>query len=71
MKDSQKFHQKDVTTDRFSMTASANADDGLMNALIDAESGVLRPGAMPAVQTANEGGTKKLFEALTRATHLN
>ena len=55
MKDSQKFHQKDITKERFSMTASASADDdGLMNALIDPNQGVFRPGAMPAVQTANE-----------------
>ena len=71
MKDSQKFHQKDITKERFSMTASASADDdGLMNALIDPNQGVFRPGAMPAVQAANEGGTKKLYDCITKVTHL-
>ncbi len=52
------------------MTATTTADDGLMNALIDQDQGVFRPGAMPAVQTANEGGTKKLYDCITKVTHL-
>jgi hypothetical protein len=46
------------------LSATTKVDKGLMSALVDPETGLLRPGAMPAVQTANAGGCKTLLNTM-------
>ena len=67
MKASNTLKQKDIHKDEMKLSASTKVDKGLMSALVDAETGLLRPGAMPAVQAANPGGCKTLLNTMTQA----
>lgn len=67
MKASQKFTQRDVCTDQIKMTAKKDIDSDLRNSLIDPEHGLLKPGCMPQVQTANAAGSKQLLDAISKA----
>jgi hypothetical protein len=67
MKASTKFTQKDTCTDTMQMTAKSEIDDGLRNALIDPDQGILKPGCMPEVPTASASGSKMLLDAIAKA----
>ena len=49
------------------MTGKSVIDDGLRNALIDPDHGILKPGCMPEVQTASASGSKMLLDAIAKA----
>jgi hypothetical protein len=49
------------------MTAKSEIDDGLRNALIDPDQGILKPGCMPEVPTASASGSKMLLDAIAKA----
>ena len=51
MSSAAEINQKDTTADRISLSASANIDGDCLQALIDTEDGLLKPGAMPKVHS--------------------
>ena len=59
---------KDVVTENTKLTASANVDgeNGLLEALIDQDDGIMRPGAMPMVTAASAAGSKCLLDAVAK-----
>ena len=59
---------KDVVTESTALSASANVESGLLEALIDPDQGFMRPGAMPSVTTASAAGSKTLLDAVAKAT---
>lgn len=67
MRSSQKFTQKDTCTDTLKLTAKSEIDHELRSSLIDPEIGILKPGCMPTVQTANAAGSKMLLDAISKA----
>ena len=70
MRAPQKFQQKESVTDSIRLSASASVnEEGLMDKLIDGEVGVLKPGAMPAVDTASAAGCAKLLNAMNAKAH--
>ena len=67
MRDSTSFTQKDIAADSVKLTSKSTIDNELRNALIDPDSGILKPGAMPQVQTATAAGSKQLLDAISKA----
>ena len=67
MRASNKFSQKDKTSDKITLNASSKIEEKCLQALVDAEGGILKPGAMPKVQTASAQGCKKLMDAVAKA----
>lgn len=65
---SAKFSQKESAIDRTTLSASAKVDEELLSKMVDPEIGLLKPGAMPSMPTANAGGCKKLLDAVSKAT---
>lgn len=60
---------RDVVSDSTKLSASANVTEpGLLEALIDPDEGVMRPGAMPSVTTSSAAGSKSLLDAVAKAT---
>ena len=62
------FKQKDSTEDSFNLTASADIDSELREALVDPEDGLLKPGGMPKVQCASAAGCKQLLDVMAKAS---
>ena len=67
LRTSQKFTQKDTCTDTMKLSATSNVDADLHKSLIDPDNGILKPGAMPQVQTATAAGSKQLLDAISKA----
>ncbi len=67
MRTSQKFTQKDTCTDLMTLKASSSIDHGLRQALVDPDTGILKPGCMPQVATATAAGSKQLLDAISKA----
>ena len=67
MRSSQKFTQKDTCIDTLKLSSKSDIDHELRNALIDPDIGILKPGCMPTVQTANAAGSKMLLDAISKA----
>lgn len=70
MRASTTFSQKEVMTDEMRLKATAKVDAGLMEALIDKDEGLMRPGALPKLDTSTAGANKQLMETLTKAPSL-
>ena len=66
MRDSQKISQIEETKDRMQLSANADIDDGLRNALIG-EAGILKPGAMPKQDGVSAPACKQLLDAVSKA----
>lgn len=70
MRSANEFQQQEIASEKMSLTTSAEIkEEGLFNALIDEEQGVLRPGAMPKLHAASAGGCKKLLDAMGTKAH--
>ncbi len=66
MRDSQKISQIEETKDRMQLSANADIDDGLRNALIG-DDGILKPGAMPKLDGVSAPACKQLLDAVSKA----
>lgn len=65
MRSAHQFEQKDKTTDTMKLTATSKIEDELLHKLVDPEAGILKPGAMPKMQTATSAGCSKLLGAMS------
>ena len=63
-----KFERKDITGESTKLKASMDCDPDLRRALTDAETGLMRPGALPHIDTATAAGNKTLLESIDKAT---
>ena len=64
-----KFQRKDTTAESTALKASMDVNPEMRAALTETETGLLRPGALPALTTATAGGNKLLLEAIDKASH--
>lgn len=53
------------------MEGTQELDSAMRQALVDSEDGLLRPGALPKVQTASAAGNKSLLDAIEKAWNPN
>ena len=67
MRTAQTFKQEEITEESMKLKGKAKVDQGLQDALCDAESGVLRAGVLPQLSAATPQGSKKLVDALQKA----
>eukprot|EP00435_Cladocopium_sp_Y103_P048701 s2664_g14.t1 len=63
-----KFERQDITAENIKLKASMNCDAEMRNALTDAETGLMRAGALPHIDTATAAGNKALLESIDKAT---
>ena len=61
------YKQKEITSESMSIKAKKNLDPELRASLTDADDGILRPGALPKIQTASAAGNKALLDSLAKA----
>ena len=62
-----KFQRKETTAESTALKASTDVNPELRAALTDTETGLLRPGALPALTTATAQGNKQLLDAIEKA----
>ncbi|CAK9022997.1 unnamed protein product, partial [Durusdinium trenchii] len=62
------YKQKEITSESMSIKAKKNLDPELRASLTDADDGILRPGALPKIQTASAAGNKALLDSLAKVT---
>ena len=61
------FKRKDITSESMTLKGSMDVDPALRQALTDADEGIMRPGALPKMQTNSANGNKQLLDALEKA----
>ena len=67
MKVGQSFKHHEKTKEGLAIQAKAELDEGMRQALVDPEDGMLRPGALPKLQGVSSAGSKKLLESVAAA----
>ena len=60
------FKRKDITSESMTLKGSMDVDPALRQALTDADEGIMRPGALPKMQTNSANGNKQLLDALEK-----
>ena len=65
-----KITHTDLVSDSTKLSATANVDQDLLQAMINSEDGFMRAGAMPSVTAASAAGSKALLDAVAKATPL-
>ena len=65
MRSAHPFEQKDKTKDTMKLSAASKIEDELLHKLVDPDVGILKPGAMPKMQTATTAGCSKLLGAMS------
>lgn len=53
------------------LSATAQIDDDLRQAICDGDEGFMRPGAMPSITAASSAGCKQILDAVGKARLLN
>lgn len=64
------FKRKDITGESMKLKGKMAVDPELRAALTDADEGILRPGALPKMNTSSTSGNKQLLDALEKAGQL-
>lgn len=62
-----KFQKKDITGETVKLEATMSCDADMRNALTDADTGLMRAGALPHIDTATAAGNKALLESIEKA----
>eukprot|EP00435_Cladocopium_sp_Y103_P065388 s488_g27.t1 len=62
------FKKKDITSEGMTLKGSMDVDPNLRQALTDADEGIMRPGALPKMQTFSASGNKQLLDTLEKVT---
>ena len=61
------FKKKDITSESLKLKGKQDVDRGLREALTNPEDGLLRPGALPKMNTSSAAGNKLLLDAIDKA----
>lgn len=67
VKDAQKYHRKDIAGEDIKLKAKMDVDSNMRAALTDAETGLLKAGALPKVSASSAQGNKALLDAIDKA----
>lgn len=67
MRSATKFIREDSTSEALKLSAKAQCDAAMKEALTDPEQGILKAGLLPQVDTACPNGAKQLLGAITQA----
>ncbi len=67
MKEGQRFTRKDITGEDMKLKGSKKLDPAMMAAMTDAETGLMRPGALPSITGVSKEGSKALLDATEQA----
>ena len=67
MRSGQKVERQDETRESMTLSARTDLDKTMTAALIDEETGIMRPGMLPKVDAATPAGAKALLNGITQA----
>lgn len=67
VKEGQRYTRKDITGEDMKLKGCQNLDPAMREAMTDAESGLMRPGALPSIAGVSKEGSKALLDAIEQA----